>query len=128
MRSHVEFRSQALLEQDTDDPGESVARLLVERLSECGYQIKEAVPEDWGWRIDIGNAAFPLWVGCGRYEQYDDGGYLVFIDPSTPYVRRGLKRLATSETVEALAGAIDQVLRQDGRVYEVRWWAEDEVR
>lgn len=130
MRSHLEFRSAALLNADGSDDevrGESAARLLADQLSHAGYEIIEVAPEDWGWRVSFRNEGFPLWLGCGHYGEYPDG-HLCFIQPSSPHVRRGLKRVATSEVVESLASAIERVLRASSQVSELRWWTEAEAR
>jgi len=69
MRSHVEFRSSALLDAQGDETGpkgEAVARLLAAGLPGHRYQIERVDPEDWGWRVQIANSAFPLWIGCGH--------------------------------------------------------------
>ncbi|WP_326523105.1 hypothetical protein [Sphingomonas sp.] len=129
MRSHVEFRSPSLLDARADDDaprGKSVAALLAERLPARGYQIIRVEPEDWGWRIDLANAAFPLWIGCGHYAEYPDC-HLCFIEPSQPHIRRWLKRVATSDVVEPLATAIEAVLLDDAQVSDLRWWTDAEI-
>jgi len=129
MRSHVEFRSSALLDAqggETGPKGEAVARLLAAELPGHGYQIECVDPEDWGWRVQIANSAFPLWIGCGHYQEYADG-HLCFIEPSRPYIRRWLKRVPTADAVERLATAIEDILRASGAVNDLRWWTEAEA-
>lgn len=128
MRSNVEFRSRELLDTLPDEGtprGENVARLLCQHLPDSGFSIKEIDWEDWGWRIQLIHSAFPLWIGCGHYEEYPDG-HLCFIRPSKPYIRRWFKRISTEEAVEQLASAIEQVLRNSGKVTHLRWWTEAE--
>jgi len=129
MRSHIEFQSEALLKADAPDRdihGKSVANLLADQLPQHGYEIIEVAPEDWGWRIQIKNKAFPLWIGCGHFEEYTYG-YMCFIEPSKPYVRRLLKRVNTSEVIELLATAIERVLCASALVSNVRWWTDAEA-
>ena len=76
--------------------------------------------------MDLQNDAFPLWIGCGNYEEYENG-FLCFIEPSKPLVRRWLTSIPTSETVERLATAIEQALRQSGKAEDLRWWTEAET-
>lgn len=78
-------------------------------------------PKDWGWRVQVANDAFPLWIRCGHYEEYADG-HLCFIEPSKLYVRRWLKRIPTSEHIERLATALENVVRTEPGTYDVRWW------
>lgn len=129
MHSHLEFRSDSLLDATTDDDvprGEKVARLLAEHLCGQGFDVQRVEPEDWGWRVQVANDAFPLWIGCGHYEEYADG-HLCFIEPSKPYVRRWLKRISTSEQVERLATALENVVRTEPSTYDVRWWTDAET-
>lgn len=129
MRSHIEFRSEALLHADANNGephGESVAKLLADRLPEHGYEVIVVAPEDWGWRVELKNEAFPLWIGCGHYEEYPDG-HMCFIEPSKPYVRRWLKRIPTGEVVEVLATALERVLHSTAQVSDVRWWTQSET-
>lgn len=129
MRSHLEFRSSELLESVPSEgkpAGEAVARLLTERLPAYGFQIASVISEDWGWRIQLVHEAFPLWIGCGYYPEYPDG-HLCFIEPSKPFVRRWLKRIPTSEAVERLATALEQVMRESGKASGLRWWTDAEV-
>ena len=129
MRSHIEFRSEALLKADApsrDVHGQSVANLLADQLPQHGYEIIEVAPEDWGWRVQLKNETFPLWIGCGHYEEYPDG-HMCFIEPSKPYVRRWLKRVDTGEVIEPLATAIERVLCASALVSNVRWWTDAEA-
>lgn len=106
--------------------GEAVAAWLAAELPTHGYRIERVYPEDWGWCVQIANSSFPLWIGCGHYEEYPNG-HLCFIEPSQPYIRRWLKRISTFEVVEQLATAIEGVLRRSGDVTDLRWWTEAEV-
>ncbi|HSG34209.1 MAG TPA: hypothetical protein VLA37_06715 [Sphingomonadaceae bacterium] len=132
MRTHLEFRSEALREafNRTDDPGEIggrlVAELLSSRLPEHGFAVKRVVQEDWGWCIVLDNEAFSLWIGTGDYLEYSDG-HLCFIEPSRPFVRRWFRQVSTAETVERLATAIEAIIRASGQASELRWWNETEV-
>jgi hypothetical protein len=126
MRSHFEFRSDSLLDVMSNEGiprGEKISRLLAEHLPEQGFRVQSVEPEDWGWKVQISNEAFPLWIGCGHYEEYADG-HLCFIEPSKPYVRRWLKRISTSEQVERLAMALENVVRSQPGTYDARWWAD----
>ena len=88
MRTHLEFRSAAFPacpgEEEEINPGrwgKRLAEYLISELPKRGFEVARANPEDWGWRIDLRHDAFPLWIGCGNYEEYADG-FLCFIEPS----------------------------------------------
>ena len=76
--------------------------------------------------MPIANPEFPLWVGCGNYEEYPDG-FLCFIEPRTPSVRRLFRKIDTTATVARVAAALDQALRSHADVHDVRWWSEHEA-
>jgi hypothetical protein len=133
MRTNLEFRSDAFPacagEEEEVNPGRHGKRLvqfLAAELPRHGFNITGVFPEDWGWRLDLQNDAFPLWVGCGNYEEYENG-FLCFIEPSKPVVRQWLKSIQTSETVERLATALEQVLQQSDKAQDLRWWTEAEA-
>ena len=127
MRTNLEFRSAELSGygsgQDTPR-GEIVARLLARELPKQGFDVTDVSAEDWGWRVTVACDAFPLWVGCGGYEEWEDG-HLCFIEPSKPYVRHWLKRVPTVEIIDRLATALEDVIRADGRARDLRWWTEE---
>ena len=128
MRFNLEFRSSELSDAVSDEGmprGEKVARLLAAQLPLYGFDVKDVFEEDWGWCVTLVNDAFPLWIGCGHYEEYDDG-LLCFIEPRKPYIRRWLKRLSTTETVEKLAIAVEWVVQESGKAHHIRWWTEQE--
>jgi hypothetical protein len=132
MRTNLEFQSSDFPpvrgEEEEVNPGrygKSLADFLSAALPCQGFAVTAVSAEDWGWRIDLRNEDFPLWIGCGNYEDFDDG-FLCFIEPSKPFVRRWLKRIETSSTVERLGIALESILRNSGKVARLRWWAEAE--
>ena len=129
MRSHLEFRSAELFDSSLTSGmpgGENVAKLLSEKLTDEGYRVESVAPEDWGWRVQLSNARFPLWVGCGHYPEYSDG-FLCFIEPSKTYVRRWFRRVSTEQEVERLAASLERIFGDCGLVSNLRWWTDDEV-
>jgi len=83
--------------------------------------------EDWGWMVEIENQEFPLWIGCANYDETENE-FQCFIEPSKPYVRKWFSKIETGPTVEKLGAALEAVLLQSGKVSELRWLADDEVR
>jgi hypothetical protein len=124
MRTNLEFRSSELSEPASkgDAPsGQLIASLLAQLLPNQGFAIDGIQAEDWGWRVQVENDDFPLWIGCGAYQEFPDG-CLCFIEPSQPFVRRWFKRIDTEATVERLADALEQALRVSGKASDLRWW------
>lgn len=136
MRTHVEFRSGKFpsyggaVEGVNHETiwGKRLAEYLARHLAERGFPVEEPFAEDWGWLVGIRNEAFPLWLGCANYGDPAEEGFLVFIEPSKPTVRRWFKQIDTRETVGRVADALDAILSADPEIRDLRWWAADEVR
>jgi len=130
VRTHVEFRSDAFPAQPGEDEqinpgrwGKVLAEYLRSALTQRGLPGGEPFAEDWGWCIPLENEKFPLWVGCGNYEDYPDG-FLCFIEPSKPVVRKLFSKIDTTRRVEQVASALESALLAHGGVRELRWWSE----
>jgi hypothetical protein len=105
--------------------GSRLADFLRDNLRAEGFETEEPVAEDWGWTVPVVNSQFRLWIGCGHYQEYPDG-FLCFIEPHTPFVRRFLKNIDTRERVTSLRGAIDRVLVETAGIRDKRWWTHEE--
>jgi hypothetical protein len=130
--THVELRSDLFPaypgEEEEINPGrygKRLAEFLIAALRKEGFASKDPRREDWGWRIDVENEAFSLWIGVGVYEEYPDG-FLCFIEPTTPSIRRFFKRIDTRGPVEALQRAIDKALTAEPGIRDVRWATHDD--
>lgn len=134
MKTHVEFRSNAFPpydgEVDDINPGrygKRLAEFLVAGLKQHGFEPLEPVAEDWGWKVPIPNERFALWVGCGNYDEYPDDGFLCFIEPHQPSIRRWLFwTVDTSARIRSLQEAIDQVLAANSAIRDRKWWSYEE--
>ena len=131
MRTHVEFRSSAFPPEPGEDTqvnpgrwGRLLAEYLRSELTRRGLPGGPPFAEDWGWAVPLDNVAFPLWVGCGNYEEYPDG-FLCFIEPRKPYVRRLLTRIDTTFRVEEVAVALEASLREHSETRDLRWWSDE---
>lgn len=106
--------------------GMRLAEFLAQQLPAHGFAVRTVGVEDWGVMVELENPDYPLWIGCGNYEEHEDG-FLCFIEPSTPFVRKWFRKYANAPTVERLASAIETILESSGKVSELRWWAENEL-
>jgi hypothetical protein len=129
--THVEFRSDLFPPYEGEDEetnpgryGKRLAEFLVAGLRKAGIACKEPGPEDWGWRIDVQNDAFALWIGVGVYEEYEDG-FLCFIEPHAPIVKKLFKKIDTRGPVEAVQRALDAALQSEPGIRDVRWHTYD---
>ena len=132
MQTHVEFRSDRFPPYETESVqvnpelwGKRLAEFFRDGLRGEGFQTGEPIAEDWGWMVPIANEKFRLWIGCGRYQEYPDG-FLCFIDPHQPFIRKLLGRIDTTETIGSLQRAMDKLLTEDAGIRAKRWWTFDE--
>jgi hypothetical protein len=132
-QTHLEFTSTqfpALPEEDERvNPGlygKRLAAYLSSELPGHGFAVTHMNPEDWGWRIDLENAAFPLLIGCGASGDPPER-FLIFSEPSRPFIRRLFRRIPTTAVVERLASTLHSILAQSGMADEIRRRDPDEV-
>src|SRR5262245_6314923 len=129
METHVEFRSDLFPphngEEDDVNPGrygKRLAEFIQRGLQAKGLSMGEPVAEDWGWIVPIKNDAFPLWIGCGNYDEYPENGFLCFIEPHTPTIRKWFRKIDTTARVAEVRNAIDDVLSAEPGIRGKRWW------
>lgn len=132
MKTHVEFRSDKFPpyegEEEQINPdlwGKRLAEYLESELNARGIETEEMNPEDWGWCLPIKNDSFSMWIGCGHYQEYPNG-YLCFVEPSKPVIRKLFKKIDTTEQVGRVVDALDKILTSDPEIQDVRWWSEDD--
>jgi len=132
LRTQVEFRSSAFPayenEEDEINPGcwgKRLAEYLKGKFEEVGILTEEIYFEDWGVVLPLKNETFPLWIGCGHYREYPDG-FLCFIEPRKPYVRRWFRKIDTTATVSHIADTLDKILRANPSISDIRWWEASE--
>ena len=132
MKTHVEFRADKFPPDDGEEGqtnpdlwGKRLGAYLQKKLRAEGIETGELTQEDWGWRLPVTNSPFPMWIGCGHYQEYPNG-YLCFIEPSKPLIRKLFKKIDTTERVSRVAEALDRILTADPDIMAIRWWQEDE--
>lgn len=134
MKTHVEFRSDRFPADPDEDElinpgrhGRRLALFLAGQLPNHGFAVDgEPFTEDWGWVVPLRSPQFPLWIGCGNYQEYPDG-FLCFLEPHTPTVRRFLfRKVDTRSRVEALQQAVDRILDTAEGIRAKKWWTHDE--
>lgn len=133
MKTHVEFRSSSFPPYDGEEElvnpdryGKRLAQYLQRELPKHGLPVTGISPEDWGWMVELENETFPLWIGCGHYQEYEDG-FLCFVEPGKAVIRRGFRRIDTRPRLERVASALDAILDRAPDVHSVRWWTAEEA-
>ncbi|HEY5710932.1 MAG TPA: hypothetical protein VIT38_03465 [Allosphingosinicella sp.] len=127
MKTMLEFTSDAFPaqpgEEDEVNPGRhgrALAEFVAAGLAAKGFRAGTPFAEDWGWQVDVANEEFPLWIGCGNIEE-SANGFLVFVEPSRPFVRKWFRKIATEPAVAPLAAALHAVLADSGKVSGLTW-------
>ncbi len=77
--------------------------------------------------VELENSAFPLWIGCGNYDEKPNA-FLCFVEPSKPFIRKWFSKIDTTGRVEKLTAAMNTIFLSSGKVSELKWWDEVEVR
>lgn len=135
MLSHAEFRSDAFQAYPDEEAeinpgrfGKRLAEFLKAGLDSFDTSTGDLIAEDWGWILPIVNPEFSLFVGVGNYEEYPDG-FLVFIEPSKPRIRRlpkFWKTLDVSRVVSALQAQLNDILEASPDVRDLKWSTAEE--
>ena len=132
MQTHVEFRSALFSPYEGEETnvnpgmwGKRLAEFIRDGLRTKGIEAEEPFLEDWGWVVTAAREPFHLWIGCGHYQKYADG-YICFIEPHSPYVRKFLSKIETGEHLMSLHRALDEVLSQCADIRSKRWWTHEE--
>jgi hypothetical protein len=132
MQTYVEFRSDRFPPYEGEEHevnpnqwGKRLAEFLSEKLLAEGFKTDQPFSEDWGWCVDVVNEGFRLWIGCGNYDEYSDG-YLCFIEPYKPYIRKLFRKIDTRERVASLQRALDRILVESNGIRAKRWWTHEE--
>lgn len=127
MKTQVEFRSKKFPpyegEKEHINPGlwgKRLAEYLADKLSEKGIRTKEIIAEDWGWFIPVENEGFRLAVCCGHQNDNDDE-FLCFTEPSSPVVKKFLKKIDATAQFTRLTEALQQNHSSDSEITDVKW-------
>lgn len=130
MRTHIQLTSPNF-PADSDESelvnegrfGRKLAEYISTQLPEFGFMVKGMHPEDWGWQIELQNSDFPLWIGCGNYEEIENG-FLCFIEPSKPFIRSWFKKIDTEPVIARLSDSLEAIISNAPGVSNIQWWAE----
>jgi hypothetical protein len=133
MRAQVEFVSADFPPYPGEDQGpnpgrfgQRLAEFLAQQLPAHGFPVLSVTVHMWGFKVALENPDYPLWLGCGNYEGHENG-FLCFLEPATPFVRKWLRKLPNAPTIERLAIAVETILQSSGKVSNLRWWSENEL-
>lgn len=108
-------------ELDEGRYGASLAAFLAETLPTQGWSVEGVDHDDFAHWIELGSCdRFAILIGCTS-DPDRDGGFRILLHPRTPYVRIWLRRVSTTEKIQALGEAIRAVLEGSGKAKQLRW-------
>jgi len=105
--------------------GDDCAAWLIAKLQALGkLQVDgEPIQEDWGWCFGVTVGQRSFLVGVGLYEDDDvPNRWLVFIDSQLDSLKRKLFGQTDQAEHLRVCEAIDQVLKGELSVSEIRWF------
>jgi hypothetical protein len=127
MKTMVEFKSDKFPpyagEEEEINPGlwgKRLAEYLQENLPHHGIPVMCIGSEDWGWVVELENANFPMWIGCGHQSGEADE-FLCFIEPCRPFIRKWFKKIDTISKVGHVSKALTKILESDPDIREISW-------
>ena len=127
MKTQVEFRSSIFPPYDDEEEiinpgryGKRLAEYIHVHLPKYGFEVEDIYSEDWGWGVPIKNDKFSLWVGCGNQDEFEDG-FLCFIEPSKPYIKKLFKKIDISEIVTKLVEALESIFLSEKDITGINW-------
>lgn len=135
LKTHIEFRSDHFprvpneIGQEEHIWGYRLAQYLSNRLVDSGFDVSDFIKEDWGYLIPLKNDEFKdIWIGCNHYAEFYNG-FLVFINPFNPIVRKGFfKKIDISDKINQISQALEMILMNDSLIYAQRWWLEEDMK
>jgi len=129
MKTQVAFRCSKFPpyegEEEQINPGlwgRRLAEYLVQELAGRGIETEEMVAEDWGWYVPVRNEGFRLALCCG-HQDGDDDEFICFTEPSTPVVRKFLRKIDATPQLVRLTAALEAILAADPDIHEIEWTA-----
>ena len=134
LKSYVEFRTALFpaCSENTDEWegavwGRTLALYLDEHLKLRGLPSAGIQPEDWGYAINFAPPFHDsIWVGCGKYEEYDDG-FLLLIEPKQPLIKRWFKPdIDLTAQLQQLTETLNQILQDNPQIHQIKWWTASE--
>ena len=127
MKTQVEFRSSKFPPYEGEEKqinpglwGKRLAEYPAQKLAEKGIATEEMVAEDWGWYVPVRNEGFRLALCCG-HQNGDDNEFVCFTDPSTPIVKKFLKKIDATAQLTRLTEALQQILASDPEIRDIVW-------
>jgi hypothetical protein len=122
MQTRVEFKSRAFPKYPDEDEetvnetrwGKRLAEYVRDQLPTYGIPTEGILCEDWGWLVNIKNDEFPLWIGCGPVDDFDEDPpgsdelieFALFVAAEPKLLQRLFKKIDTRPAVEKVTAGL----------------------
>ncbi len=103
--------------------GRFVAALLQMELPKKGFAVNTVGKEDWGWYVNLKKShGYSSSIGCQYcFDENGDYGLQCFVQPDKPFIWRWFHRINIASHTAALKQAIEDILRESGKVDGIYW-------
>ncbi|MFT5469374.1 MAG: hypothetical protein ACI8UO_004495 [Verrucomicrobiales bacterium] len=130
MNPTIRFRSSAFppdpAEHDekiaTGRFGQNFADWLRQQLPKRGIETDGISAVDWGWRVDLRNPQFPLYVGCSALDDPDEDGayeFIAFVAAEPTWMQRWFGGVKPKLWLEKIADELDELLQNSPEISDV---------
>lgn len=127
LKTFVEFRSSKFPPYEGEDEeinpglwGKRLAEYFLSELPKHGVKPEGVIAEDWGYFLPIESQGAAHALCCGHQYGGNDE-FLCFTDPQQPVTRRMFKKIDTTQELQRLVNAVDQVPQDDPDISDIVW-------
>lgn len=127
MKVEAEFESDLFPAEPGEDAlinpgrfGKKLAVFLSSGFHSRAFDVGEPAAEDWGWCIEIRGLTAPFMIGAGNVDE-ETQAFRVFIDPSTPVIKKLFKKIDISADLARVSRALSQILESEPGIRNLRW-------
>jgi hypothetical protein len=131
--THFEFKSDAFPPEAGEDQetnsgryGKRLATMLFTQLKAVGFSVLPPMAQDWGWLVELENPTIRCFIGCGAYEEYENG-WLVFVEPYQTIKRKWFRKIDVSAMTQPLIKAAYEIVSDHGSTVGLRWWNSEDM-
>lgn len=137
MQTQVEFKSRAFPKYADEDEeiinetrwGKRLAEYIRDHLPAHGVPTEGILCEDWGWLVYVKNDAYPLWIGCGPVDDFDDATprsgdlieFAVFVVAEPKLLQRLFKKVDTGPGIAKVTDALRAMMDACSHFEDPKW-------
>ena len=138
MKTRVEFKSSAFPKYENEDEeivntnrwGKRLAEFVRDHLPQYGVETENVLCEDWGWLVYTKSDEFPVWIGCGPMDDFEEEGthesgtqteFCMFVEAEPGFFKKLFKKVDTKPAVSKVVAAIRRMIEDRPEFESVEW-------